>query len=68
VLLANVVVKPELLYQVNVPVLQLPLKVLLCPTQIGAGLALAVGAVGVALTVNVTGVAGLLQVPLTQAA
>jgi len=53
--LVTVVVKPELLYQVTVPVAQVAESVELCPEQIVAGLAeIAVGAVGVGLTVIVT--------------
>ena len=53
--LAMILVKPELLYQVAVPVAQVAERVELCPEQIVAGLAeTAVGADGVGLTVTLT--------------
>jgi hypothetical protein len=55
-------------YHDKVPVAQVALSTLLDPEQIALGLANAlVGANGVAVTVTVTLLAGLLQVPFTQA-
>ena len=55
-----------MLYHVNVPVLQVPDKVVLPPAQILEGLADApVGVLGTAVTVTVTLDAVLLHVPLT---
>jgi hypothetical protein len=55
-------------YHDKVPVAQVALSTLLEPEQIALGLAKAlVGANGVAVTVTVTLLAGLLQVPFTQA-
>jgi hypothetical protein len=55
-------------YHDKVPVAQVALSTLLEPEQIELGLANAlVGANGVAVTVTVTLLAGLLQVPFTQA-
>jgi len=67
--LAIILVKPELLYQVTVPVAQFAESVELCPEQIVAGLAeIAVGAVGVGFTVTVALPEELLQPALlTQA-
>jgi hypothetical protein len=62
------VVKPALLYHVNVPKAHVPESVLDAPEQILAGLALtSVGAVGKVKTVTVTDVALLLQPAVTQA-
>ncbi len=56
------------MYHDKVPVAQVALSTLLDPEQIALGLAKAlVGANGVAVTVTVTLLAGLLQVPFTQA-
>jgi len=61
-------VKPESVYHDNVPAAQVALNTLLEPEQIELGLADAlVGANGVAVTVTVTLLAGLLQVPFTHA-
>jgi hypothetical protein len=67
--LVTVLIKPELLYQVTVPVVQFAESVELCPEQIVAGLAeMTVGAVGVGFTVIVTLPDALLHpAPLTQA-
>jgi hypothetical protein len=64
----TVVVKPELLYHVAVPVAQVAESVELCPEQIVVGLAeIAVGVVGVGLTVTATFPEILLHpAPLTQ--
>jgi hypothetical protein len=67
--LAIILVKPELLYQVTVPVAQFAESDELCPEQIVAGLAeMEVGAVGVGFTVTVALPEELLQPALlTQA-
>jgi hypothetical protein len=69
VVLVNAVpVIPESVNHDKVPDAQVALKTLLEPEQIALGLAEAlVGATGVAITVTVTLLAGLLQIPLTQA-
>lgn len=69
VLLANILVRPASLYQVNVPVAQVAVRLVDEPAHRGLVPALApVGAEGIGVTVTVTGAAALLHVPLTQAA
>ena len=62
-------VNPASVYQVNVPVEQVAVKVVLEPEQILLGLAAtAVGVAGVGITVTVTEEGTLLHAPVTQAA
>ena len=68
-ILEILVVKPESLYHVNVPKLQVPESVLDEPEQIADGLAVKpVGALGIVVTFTVIVAEGLVQIPFTQAA
>ena len=65
----DIVVNEASVYHVNIPVEQVAVKVVFVPEQILLGLAAAaVGAMGVGVTVTVTGEATLLHAPVTQAA
>jgi hypothetical protein len=67
--LVTVVLSPASLYHVNVPKAQVPDRVLDAPVQMLDGLAdTRVGAVGNVITVTVTEVELLLQLPFTHAA